>query len=90
MPESRTQYLLVAEAADVLRVGRRAVYNLVAEGELGHVRLGSGPKARIRIPVSALDEFAHRSESLARAPRTAESVAVEPRAHGGGNPKEEA
>ena len=85
MAEVTHEFLTPDEAAATLRVGRRTVYGLVAEGELGHVRLGSGPRARIRIPVAALDEFAHRGESSARAPRTAREAAVDLQAHDGGD-----
>jgi hypothetical protein len=60
------------------------------QGTLRAVRLGSGPRARIRIPVAAIDEFARPSESPARAPRTGSEPVVEPQAHGEGKREEEA
>ena len=77
------RYLTPREVAEALKCGRTLVYDLVGDGQLRHVRLGSGPKARIRIPADALDDFAHEGESPARAPRTGSRPAVEPRPHGG-------
>lgn len=77
------EYLTPDEVAERWKCGRRLVYGLVASGELRHLRLGSGPRARIRIRADVLDEFARQSESPARAPRTGLEPAVEPQAHTG-------
>ncbi len=86
---SAPELLTPAETADVLRVGRRAVYGLVERGELRHLRLGSGPRARIRIPTDALNELerAFRSSPRSKPPaeRRETSVARQSssRAHAG-------
>ena len=70
-----SEYLTPDEVAEALKCGRRLVYDFVSEGQLRHVRLGSGPKARIRIPSDALDEFARcQSEPPARAPTGLEAA----------------
>ena len=51
------EYLTVAETANRLRCGRRAVYDLIAAGHLRAVRIGTGPRARLRIPAAALQEL---------------------------------
>jgi bifunctional non-homologous end joining protein LigD len=47
----------VDETADVLRLGRRSVYGRIASGELDAVRLGSGPKAPIRVTAEDLERY---------------------------------
>jgi excisionase family DNA binding protein len=47
----------VDETADVLRLGRRSVYGRIASGELEAVRLGSGPKAPIRVRAEDLERY---------------------------------
>ncbi len=42
------------EVAEALRVSRGSVYRMVERGDLRAVKLGSGPKAHIRIPREAL------------------------------------
>ncbi len=80
------EYLTPDEVAAALKCGRSLVYDLVHEGHLRHVRLGNGPKARIRIPSNALDELVRSRESPAgRAADRFIETAVEPRAHDGGN-----
>ena len=85
------EYLTPGEVAETLKCSRWLVYDLIDEGLLRSVRLGSGPKARHRIPGDALAEFARGSESPARsaADRSSEA-AVEPLAHGEGPTKGEA
>ncbi|HZS25369.1 MAG TPA: helix-turn-helix domain-containing protein [Gaiellaceae bacterium] len=51
------ELLTVAEAAQTLRVSPRTVYNRVRAGELPALRLGSGPKAPIRIDPLDLARF---------------------------------
>ena len=56
--EHRSATLLMTdEVADALRVSRGSVYRLLERGELYAVRLGSGPKARIRVADSELERF---------------------------------
>ena len=74
------EFLTVGELAERLRVSPLTIYRGVRNGTVPFVRLSE--HGAIRIPVTALEEFAHRSESLACAPRTA-LAAVEPPAHGG-------
>jgi excisionase family DNA binding protein len=61
-PEARQDptRLLVrpSEAAVVLSISRSAVYRLLREGAIRHRRVGGS----IRIPVSALREYAERTE----------------------------
>jgi len=49
--------LTVAEAADMLGLGRSKAYQLVMRGELKSIQIG---RAR-RVPVAALDEFIQRA-----------------------------
>ncbi len=49
--------LTVAEAATVLRVGSAAVYSHVRTGKLRALRIGSGPRPRLRIPSSEVDRL---------------------------------
>lgn len=51
--ELSAKLLTVTEAAEILKLGRTLVYELVLRGELKSIKIG---RAR-RIPVSALDEF---------------------------------
>ena len=50
--------LTVSEAAEFLRLSASTVYEKVDAGELAAVRLGRGPKARIRITADALKRYA--------------------------------
>jgi excisionase family DNA binding protein len=49
----------VQEVAEALGQHPATVYRHVAAGELASVRLGSSPKAPIRIPSSAFEAFIH-------------------------------
>jgi excisionase family DNA binding protein len=49
--------LTVAEPAEVLRLAPATVYDKVEAGELGAVRLGRGPKPRIRITADELRRY---------------------------------
>ena len=46
------------EAADSLRLGRSKIYQLLASGDLKHIRVGRA----IRVPASALREFVEHQE----------------------------
>ncbi len=76
-------YLTPTEFASRLRCDRRAIYGLIAAGQLRAVRIRTGPRARLRIPTEAVHELAHASDRLTSAPRTVTVAAVEASAHGG-------
>jgi excisionase family DNA binding protein len=59
------QFVSVAEAAARLSCSKRTLYDLIGQGRLPAVRIGSGPRARIRVRLSALDEL----EETAAGPR---------------------
>jgi excisionase family DNA binding protein len=50
--------LTVEEAAATLRLNRARVYRRIAAGELRAVRLGPQAGFSVRVPVSAVREFA--------------------------------
>ncbi len=78
----------VAETARALGLSQTTVYRRVWDGSLPSLRLVE--HGAIRIPRSALDEFAPTtSEPPARAPRTS-SEAVDSQARAGDDSKEEA
>lgn len=47
----------VEEVARRLRLSVDTVYNRIADGQLGHIRDGDGPKAPIRVLPSQLRKF---------------------------------
>jgi excisionase family DNA binding protein len=51
-----TEFLTVAEAADLLGVNHQTVRRKIAQGELPAVQLG-GPGSHIRIPRAAFDAW---------------------------------
>jgi excisionase family DNA binding protein len=51
-----TEFLTVAEAADLLGVNHQTVRRKIAQGELPAVQLG-GPGSHIRIPRDAFDAW---------------------------------
>jgi excisionase family DNA binding protein len=53
----------VREVAEAIGQHPASVYRRVAAGELASVRLGSSPKAPIRIPSSAFEAFIHERKS---------------------------
>ena len=53
----RVALFTVPEVAGALRLTPKAVYNRVESGELRAVRLGSGPRAPVRIPASELARY---------------------------------
>ena len=55
------------EVAEALRVSRDAVYRRIDAGEIAALRIGTGPKAHMRIPSSALADFLVRT-SVQRQP----------------------
>jgi excisionase family DNA binding protein len=77
--------LMVPEAARLLRISRNLAYELVARGQLPHLRLGRV----IRVPSSVLDAWiersTHRGTDLAgRDPAAVPSVHGLSAARGGG------
>ena len=54
---TRERLMRVQEVAEALRQHPATIYRHVAAGELDAVRLGSSPKAPIRIPASAFEEW---------------------------------
>ncbi len=52
-----SQLLTVREAAELLRLSESSVYQKSERGELGVVRLGRGPKPRIRITTDELRRY---------------------------------
>ena len=67
-PPRQEQVLLrVGEAAERLRVDESTVRRWIREGTIPHVRLGDGgPKAPVRIPIAALDEWWQRRQEGGR------------------------
>jgi excisionase family DNA binding protein len=53
MDEQQHEYLKVPEVAEVLRIARSKVYQLVAEGEIPSVRIGHS----VRINCKALESW---------------------------------
>jgi excisionase family DNA binding protein len=54
------------EVAEALRVTRGSVYRKIEAGELGAVRLGSGPKAPLRIPSLEIARFLFPDKEVER------------------------
>ncbi len=81
--------LTVQETADRLAQSPVTVRRKIREGEIPAVRLGTGPRAPLRVDERALNawlggnEFARPSESPADAPRTVFEAAGDPPAHEG-------
>ena len=57
MTVAETTLLTVPETAEPLRLSPGTVYEKVETGELAAVRLGSGPRARIRIDADELRRY---------------------------------
>jgi excisionase family DNA binding protein len=56
--------LTIEEVSHLLGISRTTCYRLADAGELRAIRLGSGPKPRLRFEVDAVKRFlnAHRAE----------------------------
>jgi excisionase family DNA binding protein len=54
---SMTSLYTVDEVAETLRLAPRSVYDRISSGELTAVRLGTGPKAPIRVRAEDLDRY---------------------------------
>ena len=71
-----TRFLTVGQLAEVLGCSRQTVYRLSRAGELRPLRLGSGPRPRLRFPATELDRLqkvpAAGRKALATAPTTAD------------------
>ena len=66
-----TSLYTVDEVARFLRLAPCSVYERIAKGELPAARLGSGPKAPIRVRADDLDRYAAPGRALAAgAPRS--------------------
>ena len=52
-----TSLFTVDEVAQTLRLAPRSVYERISSGELAAIRLGSGPKAPIRVSAEELDRY---------------------------------
>jgi excisionase family DNA binding protein len=57
MNTQNEKWLRPAEVAEQFRVSEESVRRWVRDGELRAIRLGSSPRASMRVPASALDEF---------------------------------
>ena len=53
------KFYRIPEAAEILGLGKSKTYELVQSGAIRTVRVGRA----VRVPVSAIDEFAERLES---------------------------
>jgi excisionase family DNA binding protein len=53
--------LPVREVAELWRCSVDHVYDLIAAGRLRHVQLGTGRRAKTRVPESALTEYVQRN-----------------------------
>jgi excisionase family DNA binding protein len=60
MQTSELDLLTTDEAAELLRVDRTKIYDLIRKGELHAYRLSDGPKPRRRIERAELLRFLHR------------------------------
>jgi excisionase family DNA binding protein len=94
MSETEQRLLGVKEVALRLRCSPKTVYRKVSSGELPAVKLGSGPKAPIRVDAGELDAWIYHPAGVSpsfRPPREAPGGSAF--AHGAGPPgrtKEEA
>jgi excisionase family DNA binding protein len=70
--------LTVAEAADWARLSERTVRRRIAAGDLAAVRLGSSPRAPIRVPADELEAWLRRAP-----PRAGDAAPESPALRGG-------
>jgi excisionase family DNA binding protein len=54
-----SQLLKVSEVAVLLRQSERTIRDKIAAGDLAALRIGSGPRAPIRVDVAELEPFIH-------------------------------
>lgn len=59
---ANTRLLTVCEVALTLRQSERTVRDKIASGDLRGVRIGSGPRAPIRVGAAELEAFIHPRE----------------------------
>jgi excisionase family DNA binding protein len=64
MVDHETQLLTVKEVAKLLGLHPVSVYRRCQSGELEHFKLGTGPKARVRIPRDAVIRYIADSYKL--------------------------
>lgn len=57
----RSEFLTVNQVADLLRMSRGSVRRRIAAGELDVVRVGTGPRAPIRIASGDLADYLERA-----------------------------
>lgn len=62
LPTNEGQVLTVLQAADALGISERTARDLIASGELGHHRVGSG-RGRIRIRPRDVEAYQSRTEA---------------------------
>lgn len=75
MADNDTLLLTVPETAKLLRISRGLAYELIARGELPHIRLGRV----IRIPRHGLEQWIAREAGVTVPP--AEVVSFDPQRH---------
>ncbi len=81
------ELLTIREAACRLRLTENTVYRLASRGELTAIRLGSGPRARLRIAESELERFLTKTEGgVAWQAGNPTGVVVAPQGAAPGNP----
>jgi excisionase family DNA binding protein len=56
---AQTHLLKVSEVAVLLRQSERTIRDKIAAGDLAAVRIGSGPRAPIRVDAAELEAFIH-------------------------------
>lgn len=56
---AQTHLLKVSEVAVLLRQSERTIRDKIAAGDLAAVRIGSGPRAPIRVDAGELERFIH-------------------------------
>lgn len=61
----------VAEVAEKWRCSRDHIYDLISAGKLRTVPLGTGKRAKTRVPESALKEYIERNAQRAERRRAA-------------------
>lgn len=71
---NRSLLLTVTEAAQLLRISRNLAYELVAQGQLPHVRLGRV----IRVPRHGLEQWIARQAGLPPDPQEGVSFPHQP------------
>jgi excisionase family DNA binding protein len=63
MPAGAPKLLKVGQVAERLQISPWSVYRLVARGDLPAVKVGTGPRAPIRVDADELDAFLYGEPS---------------------------